>query len=101
MTLLSSKASRFAASGVAGLAVFLFTAVTMAYDGTNCRADGNCWEPKPGFPETIAGTEYDPQHDPEELRKQQESYAQMEDRNQRRAEHFRETGEWVYDIDEI
>ena len=29
-----------------------------AYDGTNCRAPGECWEPKPGFPDKIAGSKY-------------------------------------------
>jgi methanol dehydrogenase (cytochrome c) subunit 2 len=28
----------------------------LAYDGTHCKAPGNCWEPKPGFPEKIAGS---------------------------------------------
>ncbi len=27
----------------------------LAYDGTKCKAAGDCWEPKPGFPDKIAG----------------------------------------------
>jgi len=27
-----------------------------AYDGTNCKEPGNCWEPKPGYPEKVAGS---------------------------------------------
>ena len=45
----------------------------LAYDGTHCKAPGNCWEPKPGFPEKIAGSKYDPKHDPKELAKQGKS----------------------------
>ncbi len=47
-------------------------ASAFAYDGTKCKAPGNCWEPKPGFPEKIAGSKYDPKHDPAELAKQGE-----------------------------
>ena len=56
-------------------------APALAYDGTNCKEPGNCWEPKPGYPEKVEGSEYDPQHDPAELNKQMESIAAMEDRN--------------------
>lgn len=73
----------------------------LAYDGTNCREPGNCWEPKPGYPETIAGTRYDPRHDPAELSKQGDSILAMEERNARRVAHFKRTGEFVYEIDRI
>ena len=34
---------------------FAVTASTaFAYEGTNCRAPGDCWEPKPGYPEKVA-----------------------------------------------
>jgi methanol dehydrogenase (cytochrome c) subunit 2 len=72
-----------------------------AYDGTNCRAPGNCWEPKPGFPETIEGTEFDPLHDPAEISKQGESLQAMDARNARRVAHFQKTGEFVYDVKNI
>lgn len=72
-----------------------------AYDGTNCKAPGNCWEPKPGYPEQIAGSKYDPQHDPMELNKQAESIKGMEERNALRVKHLRETGEFVYDVSKI
>ncbi|WP_119168459.1 methanol dehydrogenase [Algihabitans albus] len=86
----------------AGLAAGLaFGAGALAYDGTNCSAPGNCWEPKPGYPETVEGTKYDPQHDPAELSKQAESLAAMDERNAMRVKHFKETGEFVYDVSKI
>ncbi len=45
-----------------------------AYDGTQCQTPGDCWEPKPGYPEKVAGSKYDPKHDPEEINKQSESH---------------------------
>lgn len=72
-----------------------------AYDGTNCTAPGNCWEPKPGYPAKIEGTKYDPKHNPVELNKQQESIKAMEARNQLRVEYFKKTGEFVYDVKKI
>lgn len=87
-----------AAGVVAGLAL---GGGALAYDGTNCRAPGNCWEPKPGYPETVAGTKYDPQHDPAELSKQAESLTAMDERNAMRVKHFKETGEFIYDVSKI
>ncbi len=72
-----------------------------AYDGTNCRAPGNCWEPKPGFPKVIAGSKWDPKHDPAELAKQSQAIAGMEGRNAKRSEHFKKTGKWVYDVSKL
>jgi len=72
-----------------------------AYDGTNCKAPGNCWEPKPGYPDKVAGSKYDPKHNPTELNKQSESIAQMEARNQKRVEYFQKTGQFVYDVSKI
>lgn len=72
-----------------------------AYDGTKCKADGNCWEPKPGYPEKIAGSKYDPKHDAKELNKQAESIAGMEARNKQRVDYFKKTGKWVYEVDKI
>lgn len=72
-----------------------------AYDGTNCKAPGNCWEPKPGYPEQVAGSKYDPQHDPMELNKQSESIKAMEARNAQRVAYFQKTGKFVYDVDQI
>lgn len=80
---------------------FAFAGGAFAYDGTNCRAPGNCWEPKPGFPETIEGTEFDPLHDPVEVSKQGESLNAMDARNARRVAHFKKTGEFIYDVDKI
>ncbi|WP_428929397.1 methanol dehydrogenase [cytochrome c] subunit [Marinibacterium sp. SX1] len=83
------------------LAMSFAAQAAFAYDGTNCRAPGNCWEPKPGYPEQVAGSQYDPMHDPMELNKQAESIQGMEERNALRVKHFRETGEFVYDIRKI
>lgn len=72
-----------------------------AYDGTNCKGAGNCWEPKPGFPDKVAGSKYDPKHDPAELNKQQDSIKAMEERNRKRADNFNATGKFVYKVDDI
>ena len=72
-----------------------------AYDGTKCKEPGNCWEPKPGFPAKIAGSKYDPKHDPKELAKQSASMKSMEERNKLRADNFKKTGKWVYDVSKI
>lgn len=72
-----------------------------AYDGTNCKAPGNCWEPKPGYPAKIAGSKYDPKHDPMELNKQQESLKAMDERNRQRVDHFQKTGTFIYDVKKI
>jgi len=77
------------------------TACAFAYDGTNCKAPGNCWEPKPGFPDKIAGSKYDPKHDPAELAKQQTSIQGMEERNRRRVANFKKTGKWIYEVDKL
>ena len=73
----------------------------LAYDGTKCKAAGNCWEPKPGFPEKIAGSKYDPTHDPKELAKQSESIKAMEERNARRIEAAKKTGKFEYDVTKL
>lgn len=72
-----------------------------AYDGTKCKAPGNCWEPKPGFPEKIEGSKYDPRHDPKEIAKQSASIQAMEERNKKRAAYFKKTGKWIYEVDKI
>lgn len=72
-----------------------------AYDGQKCSEPGVCWEPKPGYPEKVAGSKYDPKHDPNELNKQAQSIKEMEARNEKRWQHLNKTGEFVYDVDEI
>ncbi|MGU3538795.1 methanol dehydrogenase [Methylobacterium sp. A54F] len=72
-----------------------------AYDGTKCKAAGNCWEAKPGFPDKVAGSKYDPKHDPKELNKQADSIKQMEERNKKRVEAFKKTGKFEYDVSKI
>jgi methanol dehydrogenase (cytochrome c) subunit 2 len=87
----------------AALAVgFMFAAGgAFAYDGTKCKAPGNCWEPKPGFPDKVEGSKYDPKHDPKELAKQGASVQAMEERNKKRVENFKKTGKWEYDVSKI
>lgn len=86
----------------AGAGVLVFAAVSAnAYDGTNCKAPGNCWEPKPGYPAKVAGSKYDPKHDAKEINKQSESIKAMEERNRKRVEHFNKSGKFVYDIKQI
>lgn len=83
-------------------AVLSVTAIdAYAYDGTHCKAPGNCWEPKPGYPDKVAGSKYDPKHDPNELNKQSQSIKAMEERNRKRAEYFAKTGKFVYKVDDI
>ena len=82
-------------------ATALFTLSAHAYDGTNCKAPGNCWEPKPGYPDKVAGGKYDPKHDSVELNKQSESIKAMEARNQKRSENLAKTGKFVYKVEDI
>jgi methanol dehydrogenase (cytochrome c) subunit 2 len=83
------------------IALALTAATAVAYDGTKCKAPGNCWEPKPGYPDKVAGSKYDPKHDPKELAKQGNSIKEMEARNAKRSENFKKTGKWVYDVSKI
>jgi methanol dehydrogenase (cytochrome c) subunit 2 len=94
--------TRIAGAAFAGaLALAFMAAGAVAYDGTKCKAPGNCWEPKPGYPEKVAGSKYDPKHDPKELAKQGDSIKAMEARNAKRSEHFKKTGKWVYDVSKL
>jgi methanol dehydrogenase (cytochrome c) subunit 2 len=82
----------------------ILTAAAMgasAYDGTNCKEPGVCWEPKPGFPDKVAGSKYDPKHDPAELNKQSQSIKAMEERNRKRHDNFVKTGKFVYKVEDI
>lgn len=94
--------TRITGAVLAGAFALAFTTVgALAYDGTNCKAPGNCWEAKPGYPEQVKGSKYDPKHDPKELAKQGESLKAMEARNAKRSEHFKKTGTWVYDVSKL
>ena len=73
----------------------------LAYDGTNCKEAGVCWEPKPGYPDKVAGSKYDPKHDVNELNKQAQSIKEMEARNEKRWRNFTKSGRFVYDVEEI
>ena len=88
------------AAAVGGL-VLATAAPAFAYDGQHCKAQGNCWEPKPGFPDKVAGSKYDPKHDPKELAKQGDSEREMEARNAKRVANFKKTGTFVYDVRKI
>nr|1G72_B Chain B, METHANOL DEHYDROGENASE LIGHT SUBUNIT [Methylophilus methylotrophus W3A1]1G72_D Chain D, METHANOL DEHYDROGENASE LIGHT SUBUNIT [Methylophilus methylotrophus W3A1]2AD6_B Chain B, Methanol dehydrogenase subunit 2 [Methylophilus methylotrophus W3A1]2AD6_D Chain D, Methanol dehydrogenase subunit 2 [Methylophilus methylotrophus W3A1]2AD7_B Chain B, Methanol dehydrogenase subunit 2 [Methylophilus methylotrophus W3A1]2AD7_D Chain D, Methanol dehydrogenase subunit 2 [Methylophilus methylotro len=68
------------------------------YDGQNCKEPGNCWENKPGYPEKIAGSKYDPKHDPVELNKQEESIKAMDARNAKRIANAKSSGNFVFDV---
>lgn len=96
-----TKALSPVAFGIAAIAAMGLVAPATAYDGTKCKAPGNCWEPKPGFPEKIAGSKYDPKLDPKEVAKQDASEREMEARNAKRVENFRKTGKFVYEVEKI
>jgi methanol dehydrogenase (cytochrome c) subunit 2 len=82
------------------LAAF-FSSSAFAYDGTHCKEPGVCWEAKPGYPAKVAGSQYDPKHDVNELNKQAQSIKEMEARNQQRSQYLAQTGKFVYDVEEI
>jgi methanol dehydrogenase (cytochrome c) subunit 2 len=86
---------------IAGAVALAFAGAAVAYDGTKCKAPGNCWEPKPGYPDKVAGSKYDPKHDPKELAKQGNSIKELEARNAQRTENFKKTGKWVYDVSKL
>ncbi|MDQ8697694.1 methanol dehydrogenase [Hyphomicrobium sp. LHD-15] len=90
VTLAASAVILAVGAGVAG-----------AYDGTKCKAPGVCWEPKPGYPEKVAGSKYDPKHNPAELAKQQTALDAQAARNAKRAANFKKTGKWVQDVSKI
>lgn len=70
----------------------------LAYDGQNCKEPGNCWEAKPGYPEKIAGSKYDPKHDPAEISKQEAAIKAMDARNAKRIANAKSTGNFVFDV---
>lgn len=69
-----------------------------AYDGTNCKAPGDCWEAKPGYPAKLAGSKYDPKHDPAELAKNEQAVKSMEERNAKRLANARSTGTFKFEV---
>ncbi len=86
---------------LAAFTLSVMTSSAFADDGTHCKAAGNCWQPKPGYPDKVAGTKYDPKHDPKELAKQDTSEREMEARNAKRVAYFKKTGKFIYDVDKI
>jgi methanol dehydrogenase (cytochrome c) subunit 2 len=83
------------------LSIFGGQGAYAAYDGTHCKAPGNCWEPQPGYPEQGIGSKYDPHHDPKEIAKQQQSEDEMQARNEKRVRYFKEWGKFIYDVNKI
>lgn len=69
-----------------------------AYDGQKFKEAGNAWEPKPGFPEKIAGSKYDPKHDPVEIGKQQAAIKAMDERNAKRIANAKATGTFTFNV---
>ena len=67
-----------------------------AYDGHNCK-EQQYWEAKPGYPEKVAGSKYDPKHDPKEVGEQQASVQAMDARNAKRIANAKSTGKFDYD----
>jgi methanol dehydrogenase (cytochrome c) subunit 2 len=98
-----STFSRIAAATAAAALAFGLAAPALAYDGTNCKEPGVCWEPKPGYPakDKLAGSKYDPKHDPKQVARQGDSIKQMEERNKKRAANFEKTGKFQYDVSKI
>ncbi|MEQ1601120.1 MAG: methanol dehydrogenase [Methylophilaceae bacterium] len=72
-----------------------------AYDGQKFKEPGNGWEAKPGFPEKIAGSKYDPKHDPVEIGKQQLAVNAMDERNAKRIANAKATGSFEFDVKKI
>lgn len=85
----------------AGVVLATLAVSAHAYDGQKCKEPGVCWEPKPGYPDKVEGSKYDPKHDPNELNKQSQSIKEMEARNAKRHENFAKTGKFEYDVEEI
>lgn len=93
--------ARNAILGSAGAVLLACASMAFAYDGQTCSAPGVCWQPKPGYPDKIAGSKYDPKHNPSEIAKQGNSITAMEARNKQRVAHFKKTGKFIYDVDKI
>ena len=91
------KIKTLAVTGATAL-MLTFGMSAMAYDGTKCEAAGDCWEAKPGYPEKIAGSKYDPKHDPVELNKQEQAIKAMDERNAKRIANAKSSGNFVFDV---
>ena len=76
----------------------LVSASTLAYDGQTCKEAGNCWQAKPGFPEKIEGSKYDPKHDPVEIGKQQAATQAIDARNAKRVANAKATGKFDFNV---
>lgn len=72
--------------------------VANAYDGQKCKEAGNCWEAKPGYPAKIAGSKYDPKHDPVEVGKQEAAIKAMDERNAKRIANAKSTGTFTFNV---
>jgi len=74
------------------------SSLSFAYDGQTCKEAGNCWEAKPGFPDKIAGSKYDPKHDPVEVAKQEAATKAIDERNAKRIANAKATGTFKFDV---
>lgn len=91
----------FVAVATVALLSLTTSTISIAYDGTKCKAKGNCWEAKPGYPAKVKGSKYDPKHSSKELNKQSVSITGMEKRNAMRVKCFQKTGKFEYDVDKL
>ena len=83
---------------LAVVGVFAVSNQALAYDGQTCKEAGNCWEAKPGYPEKIAGSKYDPKHDPVEINKQEQAIKAMDESNAKRIANAKSSGNFVFDV---
>ena len=83
---------------LAAAGVLALSGQALAYDGQSCKEPGNCWEAKPGYPEKIAGSKYDPKHDPVELNKQEQAIKAMDDRNAKRIANAKTNGNFEFNV---
>lgn len=83
---------------LAAAGVLAASNAALAYDGQTCKEAGNCWEAKPGFPNQIAGSKYDPKHDPVEIGKQEAAIKAIDARNAKRIANAKATGTFVFDV---
>ena len=82
----------------AAAGALVVSSLSFAYDGQTFKEPGNGWEPKPGFPEKIAGSKYDPKHDPAEVAKQEAAVKAIDERNAKRIANAKETGVFKFDV---
>ncbi|WP_025872281.1 methanol dehydrogenase [Methylobacillus glycogenes] len=83
---------------VATVGAMVASGLAFSYDGQTCKEAGNCWEAKPGYPEKIAGSKYDPKHEAAELSKQEAAIKAIDERNAKRIANAKATGSFKFDV---